>query len=133
MMFKSDFIGLSKNSLTKGDTIATLQEVEESGPLSSGYIKFQIQESRLSNDSKAILGRLANYMTSQPSYRSLVKGHGTGDKFIAELVTDRIYAIIDYMVTKYQIDRNRFTFKIEEGGDMDIVDFGPESGKPSGE
>lgn len=70
------------------------------------------------------LNSLSNSMRSNPNCKVVVIGNGSGSKVDQQRSWDRVNSVINYMVDKQGIDRERFIFQYGNAtGDKDAVDY----------
>ncbi|HMN33376.1 MAG TPA: hypothetical protein PKA54_08380 [Chitinophagaceae bacterium] len=93
------------------------------GNIAGGTIGFQSASSNLGAGAMAELSRLASAMRSNPTCKVVVNGNGNASKFDQQRSWDRVNAVINYMVTKQGIDRDRFIFQYGKGGNPNSVDY----------
>ena len=94
----------------------------------NGVLTFGIQSSNLNAETKAYLSQMANYMTVNQTTKTIIKGHGGGDKNMEQLAQDRINVIIDYLSTTLRIDRSRFSYMVDSAAPNDQLDYQTGSG-----
>ena len=69
------------------------------------------------------LNTLSNAMRANPNCKVVVTGNGNVNKVDQQRSWDRVNSIINYMVEKQAIDRERFIFKYGNPGDSNSVDY----------
>jgi len=77
----------------------------------------------ISSDAAAILGAAAGQIKANPTCKICVVGHGGASKREQQLSWDRVEAVINYLVEKQGVSRDRFIFKYGEEGDARTVDL----------
>ncbi len=101
----------------------------------TGSISFAANASKLSSSAMNQLNQLANTMKANPNCRAVITGNGSGTKVQQQRSWDRVNSVINYMVEKQGIDRDRFIFQYgNSSGDVDAVDYrsaGPDETGPS--
>ena len=93
------------------------------GAISSGSVEFGSGSAKLSSSSMAQLNTLAGSMRSNPNCKSVVIGNGSGSKIEQQRSWDRVNSVINYMVDKQGIDRERFIFQYGNSGNANSVDY----------
>jgi OOP family OmpA-OmpF porin len=96
------------------------------GSLPSVEIKSGI---KLSKDAQSILDAAASQIKANPNCKIAVVGHGAASKRAQQLSWDRVEAVINYLVEKQGISRDRFVFKYGEEGDANTVDLRDATGE----
>ncbi|TAD83821.1 MAG: hypothetical protein EAY75_14345 [Bacteroidetes bacterium] len=97
---------------TSSCSIGSLPPVQ----FASGTVKF-------GKDAESSLMSAAAQIKANPLCKICVIGHGGASKREQQLSWDRVNAVINYMVEKQGISRDRFVFKYGEDGDANTVDF----------
>jgi hypothetical protein len=69
------------------------------------------------------LNNLAGSMRSNPNCKAVIIGNGSGSKIEQQRSWDRVNSVINYMVDKQGIDRERFIFQYGNSGDSNSVDY----------
>jgi len=86
--------------------------LEEIGTFRVEPITFQSWNNELTEDGKEIIGKIAVLLkTNYPNYRIIIRGHtpaGGDEKENIKLSQKRSMAVLNYLVNKYGIDKNRF-------------------------
>ncbi len=77
----------------------------------------------LNASASAILDAAASQIKANPNCKICVVGHGGASKREQQLSWDRVNAVINYLVEKQGISRDRFVFKYGEEGDANTVDL----------
>ncbi|HMP93476.1 MAG TPA: OmpA family protein, partial [Phnomibacter sp.] len=77
----------------------------------------------ISRDAEAILASAAAQIKANPGCKICVVGHGGASKREQQLSWDRVEAVINYLVERQGISRDRFVFKYGEDGDANTVDL----------
>lgn len=104
------------------------------GSVSSGSIQFSASGAKLSSGSMGQLNSLASSMRSNPNCKAVIIGNGSGSKIEQQRSWDRVNSVINYMVDKQGIDRDRFIFQYGNSGDANSVEYraaGPGEEGPS--
>jgi outer membrane protein OmpA-like peptidoglycan-associated protein len=83
----------------------------------SGSISFGAGSAKLSSGAMSQLNSLANSLRSNPNCKAVINGNGNGSKIEQQRSWDRVNSVINYMVDKQGIDRDRFIFQYGTGGD----------------
>jgi outer membrane protein OmpA-like peptidoglycan-associated protein/opacity protein-like surface antigen len=86
-------------------------------------VQFASGRSSLSSSSTAILDAAASQIKANPNCKICVVGYGGSSKREQQLSWDRVNSVINYMVEKQGISRDRFVFKYGEAGDANTVDL----------
>jgi len=100
----------------------------------NGSISFPAGASKLNSSAMSQLNNLSNAMRSNPNCKAVITGNGNGSKAEQQRSWDRVNSIINYMVEKQGIDRERFIFQYKASGDSNSVDYrsaGPGEEGPS--
>lgn len=94
------------------------------GNVSSGSISFGAGSAKLSSGAMSQLNSLANSLRSNPNCKAVISGNGNGSKIEQQRSWDRVNSVINYMVDKQGIDRDRFIFQYGNGGgDANSVEY----------
>lgn len=93
------------------------------GSIPNGSINFPGGQTKLSGAAISTLSSLANSMRANPTCRVVVIGNGNANKYEQQRSWDRVNAIINYMVDKQGIDRERFVFQYGNAGSSDSVEY----------
>lgn len=93
------------------------------GNIPGGSIGFQSGTSSLGSSAMATLSKLASQMRSNPTCKVVVMGNGNASKVDQQRSWDRVNAVINYMVDKQGIDRDRFIFQYGQNGNPNSVDY----------
>lgn len=93
------------------------------GSIASGSISFASGSAKLSSANMSSLNTLANSMRSNPNCKTVVIGNGNGSKIEQQRSWDRVNSVINYMVDKQGIDRERFIFQYGNEGDANSVNY----------
>ncbi len=99
---------------------------QTSGPCSSigsGSINFSSGSRTLSGNASSQLSSLAAAMRSNPNCKVVVIGNGSGSKVDQQRSWDRVNAVINFMVDRNNIDRDRFIFQYGGAGNSSNVDY----------
>jgi OmpA-OmpF porin, OOP family len=86
-------------------------------------VQFASGRSSLSTSSNAILDAAAEQIKANPNCKICVVGYGGSSKREQQLSWDRVNSVINYMVEKKGISRDRLVFKYGEAGDANTVDL----------
>jgi outer membrane protein OmpA-like peptidoglycan-associated protein len=86
-------------------------------------VQFSSNAAGLSSAAKSILDAAAATIKANPNCKICVVGHGGASKREQQLSWDRVNAVINYLVEKQGIGRERFVFKYGEEGDANTVDL----------
>jgi len=78
---------------------------------------------KVSKDGQSILTSAADQIKANPTCKICVVGHGGASKREQQLSWDRVNAVINFLVEKQGISRDRFVFKYGESGDATTVDL----------
>lgn len=94
------------------------------GSIPSGSIQFAAGASKLGASAMNQLNSLANAMRANPNCKSVIIGNGSGSKVEQQRSWDRVNSVINYMVEKQAIERERFIFQYGNAtGDNNSVDY----------
>lgn len=94
------------------------------GNVPSGSLIFGVGSSKLSSSATSSLNSLANALRSNPNCKAVIIGNGSGSKVEQQRSWDRVNSVINYMVDKQGIDRDRFIFQYGQGGgDANSVNY----------
>jgi hypothetical protein len=91
------------------------------GNIPNGSINFPSGTTKLSGPAMSSLADLAVAMRANPTCRIVVIGNGNANKYEQQRSWDRVNAIINYMVEKQGLDRERFIFQYGKPGSSDQV------------
>lgn len=91
--------------------------------LNGGTINFAAGTSKLSAAAQSQLNGLSNSMRSNPNCKAVIIGCGNGSKIEQQRSWDRVNAVINYMVDKQGIDRERFIFQYGTACDSNSVEY----------
>jgi hypothetical protein len=91
--------------------------------VSSGSISFASGSSKLSSSAQSQLNSLAQSMRANPNCKAIINGCGNGNKIEQQRSWDRVNSVINYMVDKQSIDRERFIFQYQQECDPNSVEF----------
>ena len=89
----------------------------------NGSIAFTAGSAKLSSSAMNQLNNLAGSMRSNPNCKAVIIGNGSGSKIEQQRSWDRVNSVINYMVDKQGIDRERFIFQYGNSGDSNSVDY----------
>lgn len=84
---------------------------------------------KIGTDAQSILSSAAAQIKANPDCKICVVGHGGASKREQQLSWDRVESVINYLVEKQGISRDRFVFKYGEEGDANTVDLQDCSGE----
>lgn len=93
------------------------------GNIQDGTVAFAPSSSRLSSSAMSQLAGLASQMRKDPSCSVVVTGNGNSSKVAQQRSWDRVNAIINYMVDRQGVDRDRFIFQYGRSGNGNTVDY----------
>lgn len=93
------------------------------GNIPGGSVGFPSGSSTVGSGAMAELSRLASAMRSNPTCKIVVMGNGNASKVDQQRSWDRVNAVINYMVDKQGIDRDRFIFQYGQNGNTNAVDY----------
>ncbi len=94
------------------------------GGVASGSISFGAGSAKLSSGAMSQLNSLANSLRANPNCKAVISGNGNGSKIEQQRSWDRVNSVINYMVDKQGIDRDRFIFQYGNGGgDPNSVEY----------
>jgi len=93
------------------------------GGINDGSVRFSNGSSRLSSSAMSDLASLAAQMRKDPSCNVIVTGNGNSSKVAQQRSWDRVNAIINYMVDRQGVDRDRFIFQYGRSGNGNTVDY----------
>jgi OmpA-OmpF porin, OOP family len=85
--------------------------------------QFASGSAKVGKDAESILASAAGQIKANPLCKICVVGHGGASKREQQLSWDRVNAVINYLVEKQGISRDRFVFKYGEEGDGNTVDL----------
>ena len=91
--------------------------------ISSGMVNFAPGTSKLSTGAMSQLNSLAAKMRSNPNCKVVVIGCGNTTKIEQQRSWDRVNSVINYMVDKQNIDRDRFIFQYGTSCDANSVEY----------
>ena len=91
--------------------------------ISAGSIAFASGASKLSSAAMSQLNGLAGSMRSNPNCKAVIVGCGNGSKIEQQRSWDRVNSVINYMVDKQGIDRERFIFQYGTSCDANAVEY----------
>jgi hypothetical protein len=89
----------------------------------SNFVSFPSGSSKLSTSGMSQLNSLAGAMRSNPNCKVVVVGNGNTTKVEQQRSWDRVNAVINYMVDKQGVDRERFIFQYGATGDPNSVNY----------
>jgi hypothetical protein len=93
------------------------------GDIKGGTVGFSAGSAKLSSGAMGQLSSLANAMRSNPTCNVVVIGNGNGSKMEQQRSWDRVNSVINYMVDKQGVDRERFIFQYGQSGDANSVEY----------
>jgi len=88
-----------------------------------GKIQFINNSSKIQTQALSSLNNLTSSMRNSPNCKVVIIGNGSGSKMEQQRSWDRVYAVINYLVEKQGIDRDRFIFNYGLSGDSNDVEF----------
>jgi OmpA-OmpF porin, OOP family len=91
--------------------------------ISSGSVNFASGSAKLSSGAMSQLNTLAGSMRSNPNCKAVIIGCGNGSKIEQQRSWDRVNSVINYMVDKQGIDRERFIFQYGTACDASAVEY----------
>ncbi len=91
--------------------------------IANGSINFAAGTSKLSATAMSQLTGLAGSMRSNPNCKAVIVGCGNGSKIEQQRSWDRVNSVINYMVDKQGIDRERFIFQYGTSCDANAVEY----------
>ncbi len=91
--------------------------------IGSGSINFASGSRTLSGNASSQLSSLAAAMRSNPNCKVVITGNGSGSKVDQQRSWDRVNAVINFMVDRNNIDRDRFIFQYGGAGNSSNVDY----------
>ena len=78
----------------------------------------------ISSDAQSLVSSVASRLRNSPECRVVVVGYCASSKSQQQRSWDRVNAVINYLVEKEGISRDRFIFNYgQEGGDCNTVDL----------
>jgi len=99
-------------------------ETKECGSIPNGSIPFMAGSPKLNSSATNQLNSLSNAMRANPNCKVVIIGNGSGSKIEQQRSWDRVNSVINYMVDKQGIDRERFIFQYGNAtGDSNSVDY----------
>ncbi len=98
-------------------------KVSGCGNVANGSIQFLENSSFINVSAKSQLDNLAASMRSNPDCKVVFVGNGNGNKVEQQRSWDRVNGVINYLVDKLQIDRERFIFRYGQAGLMNSVEY----------
>jgi outer membrane protein OmpA-like peptidoglycan-associated protein len=100
-----------------------VKEETACGGIASGSVAFAVGVSKLSTNAMSQLNGLAASMKNNPNCKAVIKGNGSVNKVEQQRSWERANSVINFMVEKQGIDRERFIFQYSGIGDANSVDF----------
>lgn len=91
--------------------------------INGGVINYSSGSSKISSSAMTQLASLASQMRANPNCNVVITGNGNSSKVAQQLSWDRVNAIINYMVDRQGIDRDRFIFQYGRGGNGNTVEY----------
>ncbi len=91
--------------------------------INNGSIEFTTGSAKLSTKGTDQLNALAAAMRSNPNCKAVITGNGSGSKVEQQRSWDRSTSVINYMVDKQGIDRERFIFQYGQFGNANTVEY----------
>jgi len=98
-------------------------ESPKCGDINGGMCAFSTGSSRISTDCMSNLATLASQMRNDPTCKVVISGNGNSSKVAQQRSWDRVNSIINYMVDRQGIDRDRFIFQYGRGGNPNTVQY----------
>jgi outer membrane protein OmpA-like peptidoglycan-associated protein len=87
-------------------------------------VSFKSGTTKINKDNEAALSSVADKLRNNPNCKVVVTGYGEASKASQQLSWDRVNAVINYLVDKQGISRERFIFRFgESGGDPNTIDI----------
>jgi len=130
-----DADGVGKCPCPDPDCFKGITKIEGCGNIPMGSISFNAGSPKLGSSAMNQLNTLSSSMRSNPNCKVVVIGNGNGSKVEQQRSWDRVNSVINYMVEKQGIDRERFIFQYgNASGDSNSVDYrsaGPDETGPS--
>ena len=102
------------------------------GDIMGGGVSFSSGSSRVSSSAMSQLATLATQMRNSPNCKVVVTGNGNTSKVAQQRSWDRVNAIINYMVDRQGVDRDRFIFQYGRYGKGNTVEYRPAAGGEEG-
>ena len=93
------------------------------GGIAGGSVGFPANSSKLTPSAMSSLSSLASAMRSNPTCKVVVMGNGNASKVEQQRSWDRANSVINYMVDRQGIDRERFIFQYGQNGNPNSVDY----------
>jgi OOP family OmpA-OmpF porin len=93
------------------------------GSINGGVLNFSNNQTTLNSAAMSKLSQLASAMRANPNCKVVVVGNGNENKFEQQRSWDRVNSIINYMVEKQGIDRERFIFQYGNAGSAGSVEY----------
>jgi len=101
-----------------------MEPKQECGSIPNGSIPFSAGSPKLNPSASNQLNSLSNTMRANPNCKVVIIGNGSGSKIEQQRSWDRVNSVINYMVEKQSIDRERFIFQYGNAtGDSNSVDY----------
>lgn len=91
--------------------------------VASGSVEFASGSAKLSSGAMSQLNSLASSLRSNPNCKAVITGNGSGSKIQQQRSWDRVNSVINYMVDKQGIDRDRFIFQYGNQGNENSVEY----------
>ncbi len=107
----------------KGGGQGSVRSMQGCGGIAGGSFGFQASTTKLSTAIISSLSRLSVSMRSNPNCKVVMMGNGNASKMEQQRSWDRVSSIINFMVDKQGIDRERFIFQYGQNGNPNAVDF----------
>ncbi len=105
------------------DGCGDVKKITGCGDIHDGSIGFAPGSAKLSSGAMGQLSSLANAMRDNPTCNVVVVGNGNGSKMEQQRSWDRVNSVINYMVDKQGVDRERFIFQYGQSGDANSVEY----------
>ncbi len=93
------------------------------GNIEKGTVLFPANSSSLPSTAMSQLSVLASQMRKDPGCKVVIMGNGNTTKLAQQLSWDRVNAVINYMVDRQGIDRDRFIFQYGKGGNGNVCEY----------
>ena len=93
------------------------------GNLKAGMVLFRKGDSKISASGMFQLNKLGDDMRANPNCKVSIESTASGSKRDLQISWNRTNQVINYMVEKQGIDRERFIFRYGQSGAFDVVNF----------
>lgn len=101
------------------------------GKIGAGTLLFN-NNNNIGRGMESQLDVLAKQMQANPTCKVVIIGGGSGSKIKEQRSWEHVNAVIEHMMDKKSISRDRFIFKYGEAGDENIVTYRPADNNESG-